>query len=277
MKKHKFNVKVIKMSILITSLFFLFNSLTFAAVPHLFNYQGRLTDKSGKPLEGSYSLTFRIYDHETAGNLLWEEAHQGVVIQKGVFSVLLGSVNNLNLAFDTQYYLEIKVGTEVMSPRQLIAGSAYAIKAETAEQSKNSDTVGNVGVSSTPQPNKILPLDNNAKVPLSALGLKVYDSGWFAVSQGNAYLKIHNLGTTKVLYSVYFSTASDGSFNVYGNGWGPGYWNGVSKGLVLKDLTTTTVKIQTSRDDTLGWTMAEDGSTTQHTSGYARIIMLGLE
>ncbi len=36
-----------------------------AAVPHLINYQGRLTDSSGNPLNGSYNLTFRIYD---AGN-----------------------------------------------------------------------------------------------------------------------------------------------------------------------------------------------------------------
>lgn len=31
-----------------------------AAVPHLINYQGRLTDSSSVPLNGSYQLTFRI-------------------------------------------------------------------------------------------------------------------------------------------------------------------------------------------------------------------------
>lgn len=104
-----------------------------AAVPRLINYQGRLTDTSGNPLTGSYALTFRIYDAETAGNLLWEETQSGVVIQKGVFSVLLGSVKSLNLAFDKPYFLEIKVGSEVMSPRQRITSAAYAIKAESAD------------------------------------------------------------------------------------------------------------------------------------------------
>lgn len=104
------------------------SSLVYSAVPHLINYQGRLTDSSGTPLNGSYSLTFRIYDAETAGNLLWEETHSGVVIQKGIFSVLLGSVKNLDdLPFNKQYYLEIKVGNEVLSPRQIIASAAYAI------------------------------------------------------------------------------------------------------------------------------------------------------
>jgi len=107
--------------------------LSYAAVPHLINYQGRLTDTSGVPLNGSYSITFRIYDAETAGNLLWEEAQSGVVIQKGIFNVLLGSVINLSLAFDKPYFLEIKVGSEVMSPRQRIASAGYAIMAGMAE------------------------------------------------------------------------------------------------------------------------------------------------
>lgn len=106
---------------------------SYAAVPHLINYQGRLTDSSGTPLNGSYNLTFRIYDAETAGNLLWEETNAGVVIQKGIFSVLLGSVTALNLAFDKPYFLEIKVGNEVMSPRQRITTAGYAIRAEKAE------------------------------------------------------------------------------------------------------------------------------------------------
>lgn len=122
---------------LLTGLFFVFalhftyyTLHSYAAVPHLINYQGRLTDSTGTPLNGSYALTFRIYDSETAGGMLWEETHTGVVIQKGIFSVLLGSVTNLNLAFDKPYFLEIKVGSEVMSPRQRITTSAYAFMAE---------------------------------------------------------------------------------------------------------------------------------------------------
>jgi hypothetical protein len=100
-------------------------SCAFAEIPHLINYQGRLTDTAGVPLNGSYNLTFRIYDAETAGNLLWEETQTGVIINKGIFAVLLGSVTNLNLAFDKPYFLEIKVGNEVMSPRQRITSAGY--------------------------------------------------------------------------------------------------------------------------------------------------------
>lgn len=118
----------------IALLFFLFCAFRFgadAAVPHLINYQGRLTDTSGAPLNGSYNLTFRIYDAETAGNLLWEETHSGALIQKGIFGILLGSIKNLDLPFDKPYFLEIKVGAdEPMTPRQQITASAYAIRAE---------------------------------------------------------------------------------------------------------------------------------------------------
>lgn len=110
-----------------------FSNNSYAAVPHLINYQGRLTDKDGKPLEGAYDLTFRIYDTETAGASLWNEAYTGVIIQKGVFSVILGGVKALNLPFDKQYYLEIQVGSEVMNPRQRITSAGYAIRAEKAE------------------------------------------------------------------------------------------------------------------------------------------------
>lgn len=106
---------------------------SYAAVPHLINYQGRLTDNTGKPLEGAHQITFRIYDAPAAGNLLWEEIYSALLIQKGIFNVMLGSVSNLNLAFDRPYYLEIKVGTDVMSPRQQFTSSGYAIKAEKAE------------------------------------------------------------------------------------------------------------------------------------------------
>ncbi|MFH1768458.1 MAG: hypothetical protein ABH858_04805 [Candidatus Omnitrophota bacterium] len=97
-------------------------------VPHLINYQGRLTDSGGAALNGSYSITFRIYDASSGGTFLWQET-QSVVIQEGVFNVLLGSVTNLNLTFDKPYFLEFKVGSEVMSPRQRIASAGYAINA----------------------------------------------------------------------------------------------------------------------------------------------------
>jgi len=105
-------------------------SIASADIPHLINYQGKLADTTGKPVtDGTYSVTFRIYDTESAGTLLWEET-QSVSISRGIFSVMLGGVTALNLAFDKPYWLEIKVGTEVMSPRQRMASVGYAYAAQ---------------------------------------------------------------------------------------------------------------------------------------------------
>ncbi len=111
-------------------------SATYATIPHLINYQGRLTDTSGAPLTGSQNITFSIYDTENAGTLLWQGTYNNVPFTKGTFNILLGDINDTgynfqNLAFDKPYWLEIKVGTDnPMTPRQRITSAGYAITAE---------------------------------------------------------------------------------------------------------------------------------------------------
>ena len=67
-----------------------------AAVPPLMSYQGKLTDSLGVSVaDGNYSIWFRIYDDSTGGSILWGELQWSVPVSKGLFSVLLGSVNPL--------------------------------------------------------------------------------------------------------------------------------------------------------------------------------------
>jgi len=132
MKKLKF--RCLKMFLLL-ALFCAITVTAYAAIPHLINYQGRLTDTSGTPLNGLYNLTFRIYDAESAGNLLWQGTYSSIQINKGIFNIFLGDVSDAgydfaSLAFNRPYWLEIKVGDEVMNPRQRIASAGYAITAE---------------------------------------------------------------------------------------------------------------------------------------------------
>ena len=46
--------------------------------PGMMSYQGRLTNAAGTPVTGTLSMTFRLYDDASGGNLLWEESHPGV-------------------------------------------------------------------------------------------------------------------------------------------------------------------------------------------------------
>ena len=110
----------------------------YGAVPHFINYQGKAIDKpTGVPLSGTYDIAFTIYDHETSTdpvNLKWTETHSSILITNGIFNVLLGSVTPLDLPFDEDYWIGIKVGTDTeMIPRARLVSVGYAYKAEKAD------------------------------------------------------------------------------------------------------------------------------------------------
>ncbi|MBI5739468.1 MAG: hypothetical protein HZA16_02005 [Nitrospirae bacterium] len=117
-------------------------SYAFAAVPQTIDYQGYLTDSERNPVNGSVSLTFRIYNSPNgdATTALWTETQEGVLVINGIYNVIIGSVNPVALSFNEQYYLSIEVGTDgEMSPRLQLTGAPYAIRATEAD---NADRVG---------------------------------------------------------------------------------------------------------------------------------------
>ncbi len=112
--------------------------LTGADVPHLVRYQGQAVDSQGVPLEGPYTLTFRLYDAETAGTKVWEETQTNVPLDKGRFSVLLGQVTPLTLDWSKPLWLSVQVGTDPeLAPRQRITSVPLAIVAERLADSQN--------------------------------------------------------------------------------------------------------------------------------------------
>ncbi len=119
---------------LILSMFFVIITNSLSQIPKLINYQGKLTDANSLPVNGTRSITFSIYESATGGSALWSETHASVTVTDGIFSILLGSVTDLgNLEFDKPYYLGIKIdsGTE-LTPRKQIVSTAYAMRAEDA-------------------------------------------------------------------------------------------------------------------------------------------------
>jgi hypothetical protein len=105
-----------------------------AAIPQKINYQGRLTDSgTGLPLPGSHSAVFKIYDDSTDGVLLWSETTSVSADTNGVFAVLLGSVNPIDLDFDGPTYLQVEIGGETLTPRRELVSSPYAFNAMNSE------------------------------------------------------------------------------------------------------------------------------------------------
>jgi len=94
------------------------------------NYQGCLADSSGNPLDGTYGMSFSLWDASTGGNLVWgPESHAAVPVSDGLFSVGLGSRAGGGIPTSTwngDRYLEITIGGETLSPRELIRGVPIA-------------------------------------------------------------------------------------------------------------------------------------------------------
>ena len=101
-------------------------------VPHLINYQGKLMDE-GSPLNGSAKITFTINDELTSGNILWSEEHQNIVVENGIFNVILGSKENIDASLfkdNINCFLGITVNDQELSPRSQITSTAYSIQSE---------------------------------------------------------------------------------------------------------------------------------------------------
>ena len=145
-------------------------------VPALINYQGQLTDANGTNLPtADYKLTFRIYNAETGGTLVWGPqvfdgntsltGHKGKVpVVQGYFNLMLGPVDTNGLSIMDAFtapdrYVEVQVeANSPITPRQRILAAPFAFKATSAEKltvpGGNSTALsvagtGNVGIGTT--------------------------------------------------------------------------------------------------------------------------------
>jgi len=123
----------------------LLTTIIFAeAIPKKINFQGRVTDNNNIPYNGSYSMTFRIYDSLTGGNLLWNETQNNITVVKGLYSILLGSATDINLLFDKAYYMTVELNSNgEITPRIPIVPVGYAFRAiysDTATNAVNAQT-----------------------------------------------------------------------------------------------------------------------------------------
>ena len=110
--------------------------LALAAIPPTLNYQGHLTDRSGKPIDGTAKMMFAIYDVDIGGTALWGESLE-VAVAQGVFSVELGGKLfpfPLGL-FERPLWIGMAVGGDAeMIPRRPISSVGFSFKADDANR-----------------------------------------------------------------------------------------------------------------------------------------------
>ena len=109
-------------------------------VPQLINYQGRLTNATGLPINTTVPMHFALMDGDTnTAAVLWGETQSSVSVSQGIYNVLLGSVHPVppSALSGATVFLEVKVSGETLKPRQRLTSVAYAYRAVNAANSQN--------------------------------------------------------------------------------------------------------------------------------------------
>ncbi len=213
-------------------------ALTLASplVAQPFTYQGFL-QQNGQPVNGTTSLTFRLYDALTGGNQLGSAITQNVNVQNGLFTVVLdfGAVWT-----GGDRYLEMQVGSTTLAPRVKITPAPYASFAQRPWQTAGSNIFyndGNVGIG-TSSPTQRLHVEGN---------------GYF-----RGYVGIGTIPTEPLhvvshsTHSAYFENDSYGCIVVYGRA--TNLYGGESYGVMGSSRSTAGRGVG-------GWTYATEGET----------------
>lgn len=108
-------------------LILVFSRTIIPQVPQTLAYQGYLTNPSGNPVDGSHTITFRLFENASGGTSIWSE-EKSINVNRGFFATMLGDNTPFYLPFNKQYYLAIKIGADPeMTPRVPLSSAAYAI------------------------------------------------------------------------------------------------------------------------------------------------------
>ena len=119
-------------------------SLHAYAIPQQINFQGRLTTSAGVPITTSKTVDFSLFAQQDGGSSIITVSKTIIPDSNGNFSVLLD--------LDPSYFdgigerwIEVKVESQTLSPRQKITAVPYAYRAITAESLSGGIPMGPTG------------------------------------------------------------------------------------------------------------------------------------
>ena len=79
-------------------LLLIYMNIGFTQVPKTLSYQGHLARSKGEPVEdGLYKMRFELHTTQNNAIIAWQETQDTVRVTGGIFSVVLGSVNPLDI------------------------------------------------------------------------------------------------------------------------------------------------------------------------------------
>jgi hypothetical protein len=203
-------MKTLRILFLIGLVFvFAFASLSYADVPQMINYQGKITTTTGALVDTTVGMVFSIYDNVGDATPVWAET-LSVDVQKGVFSTLFGSLHPIPYPlFDgTVKYLGVKVGgDQEMTPRKPIVSTAYAFRAATVQSGGFPCEDCDERFVNVQGPDSVFSTANRAFKSI------VWGTGsWSEGILGEA----HNTSTGSAVGGYFYSSTSSGTGTAYG-------------------------------------------------------------
>ena len=95
-----------------------------ATIGDAITFQGYLTDENELPLDGAFTMRFRIYNAQSGGALLWDSGNINVIVKDGLFETRLGIATDI---FNGQeLWVAQTVNGETLTPRQEILPAPMA-------------------------------------------------------------------------------------------------------------------------------------------------------
>jgi len=94
------------------------------------SYQGRLTNAAGQPLNGTYSFTFSLFQTGIGGTSVYSSS-KTISVVDGLFDTTV-ALSDMSSAIRPEWltqplFLEVAINGEILTPRQQLLGSPYAI------------------------------------------------------------------------------------------------------------------------------------------------------
>ena len=177
------------------------------------SYQGQLTDSAGNPLNGTYDIEFQFWDAASGGNQVGSPITKNdVQTTNGLFSVQLevaqADFNGRGL------WLEVYVQGEVLSPRQQILPTPYALSLRPGAIIQGSSAYGLSSI--TTDSYGLYGESSHTSFGAGVLGINSGGEGDGIQAESNGRAGIFAQGEGAHSYGGYFT--SEHSIGVYGEG-----------------------------------------------------------
>ena len=173
---------------------FMFASVSYAAIPQMIGYEGRLTHNTdGSPVIDTTAFTFQMFS--TA-----DVSESGIVTQtltpdaNGVFSTVIPFPP---VVFDgTPRSMEVTVNGETMVPRIPVASAAHAYRALYADDSASLEGYSVSSTGGVTHPNVIPATNGYGTLDISFIPAGTGGSSWWATSEALGHSNdVYNLNT----------------------------------------------------------------------------------